>query len=62
MQCGYKTKLKELEKRYIINANGTIFDRLKKKLVPLAKDSKGYMRIRIYAPDISKNKDRRRYS
>lgn len=50
----------ELGKRYIVTPDGQVINRKRNKPVKFGKDSKGYMRARLYCPEISNHIDGRR--
>ena len=50
----------ELGKRYIITPDGQVINRKRNKPVKFCKDSKGYMRSRLYCPEISNHIDCRK--
>ena len=54
------TELNEIEKRYHISINGNVYNIRRCKQVKFCKDWKGYMKGRLYVPELSKNKDKRK--
>lgn len=46
--------------RYIITQNGEVINKKRNRLVIFNKDKKGYLKARLYCPEISKNKDKRK--
>ena len=53
-------KLKELEKYYDIFSNGIIISKRTKKELKFATTYKGYLKARVYCPEISNHKDKRK--
>lgn len=49
-----------ISKRYIIDRTGKVYNRMTKKELKFFVDEKGYMKSRMYCPEISTNKDGRK--
>lgn len=50
----------QLSKRYIIKPDGRVINKKTNKQVKFSKDQKGYLRARLYCPEISKHIDGRK--
>jgi hypothetical protein len=53
--------LKEsIEKRYIVQTDGNVFSKKTKRNLKFFQDKKGYLKSRIYCPEVSQNPDGRK--